>query len=93
MAKSKTKSEPSRLLSRAEVLEIVGVTYPTLWAWVRDGHFPAARVLGFKKTEGNKGGRVAWLESRGPGVDRVAAEAISEGHEADGGRVNDYFGG
>ena len=63
MAKSKTKSEPSRLLSRAEVLEIVGVTYPTLWAWVRDGHFPAARVLGFKKTEGNKGGRVAWLES------------------------------
>ena len=60
MAKSKTKSEPSRLLSRAEVLEIVGVTYPTLWAWVRNGHFPAARVLGL---EGNKGGRVAWVES------------------------------
>lgn len=25
-------SEPGRLLSRTEVLEIVGVTYPTLWA-------------------------------------------------------------
>lgn len=51
-------SEPGRLLSRAEVLAIVGVTYPTLWWWVKEGHFPAPRVLGFKGTKG----RIGWVE-------------------------------
>jgi predicted DNA-binding transcriptional regulator AlpA len=52
-----------RLLSRAEVLEIIGVSYPTLWFWVKKGHFPAPRVLGLKTTDGNKGGRICWVES------------------------------
>ena len=49
-----------RMLSREEVLEIVGVTYPTIWAWVRDKHFPAPRRLGFTK---HQQGRIGWLES------------------------------
>jgi prophage regulatory protein len=43
-----------RLLSKAEVLERVGRTFPTIWAWMRAGKFPRARDLG---------GRPAWLES------------------------------
>jgi predicted DNA-binding transcriptional regulator AlpA len=35
-----------RLLSKAEVLQIVGVSFPTIWAWMRAGKFPRARVIG-----------------------------------------------
>jgi predicted DNA-binding transcriptional regulator AlpA len=35
------------------VLERVGRTFPTIWAWMRAGKFPRARDLG---------GRPAWIE-------------------------------
>jgi predicted DNA-binding transcriptional regulator AlpA len=43
-----------RLLSRPEVLSIVGVTYPTIWAWMRAGTFPRSVVIG---------GKSAWIAS------------------------------
>jgi predicted DNA-binding transcriptional regulator AlpA len=43
-----------RLLSKPEVIDRVGVTYPTIWQWMREGKFPRSRELG---------GRSAWLES------------------------------
>jgi len=44
-----------RLLSKAEVLERVGgVTFVTLWGWMREGKFPAARSLG---------GKSVWVEA------------------------------
>jgi predicted DNA-binding transcriptional regulator AlpA len=51
-----SKREPPevRLLSKAEVLERVGRTFPTIWTWMQQGKFPRARDLG---------GRPAWLES------------------------------
>src|SRR5262245_17418457 len=56
--KAKTKpSNPSsdtRLLSKSEVLAIANVTYPTLWAWMRNGTFPRSRVAG---------GRSMWLST------------------------------
>jgi prophage regulatory protein len=45
----------TRLLSRREVMDITGVSYPTLWSWMRQGKFPRARKLGNLK--------VAWVES------------------------------
>ena len=42
-----------RLLSKAEVVERVGRTFPTIWLWMQQGKFPRARDLG---------GRPAWLE-------------------------------
>jgi prophage regulatory protein len=57
---SPTKS--ARLLSRREVIDRVGVSYPTLWSWMRAGKFPRSRVVG---------GKVAWLESE---IDRWIAE-------------------
>ena len=36
----------TRLLSKAEVLAIANVTYPTLWAWMRAGRFPRSRIAG-----------------------------------------------
>jgi predicted DNA-binding transcriptional regulator AlpA len=38
----------TRLLSKSEVLAIVGVTYPSLWAWMRAGSFPRSRIVGGK---------------------------------------------
>lgn len=35
-----------RFLSKAEVLQKVGRTYPTLWQWMREGKFPRARQCG-----------------------------------------------
>ena len=43
-----------QLLSKPEVLDRVGVTYPTLWAWMRQGKFPRSRELG---------GKAAWIEA------------------------------
>jgi predicted DNA-binding transcriptional regulator AlpA len=49
------RSPPSeRLLSKAEVLRITGVTFPTIWAWMRQGRFPRARIVG---------GKSMWLAS------------------------------
>jgi predicted DNA-binding transcriptional regulator AlpA len=39
---------PLRLLDRDQVCEIVNVTFPTLWAWMRSGKFPRSRVAGAK---------------------------------------------
>lgn len=47
---------PVRLLSRQEVVDRVGVTFPTIWDWMRRGMFPRSRQLG-------DGGRSAWVES------------------------------
>ncbi len=37
--------EGARLLSKAEVLYRVGVTFPTVWKWMRQGKFPRSRSL------------------------------------------------
>jgi prophage regulatory protein len=46
---------PPRLLSRAEMLRRVALTYPTVWKMMIAGTFPRGRAIG--------NGRVAWLES------------------------------
>jgi prophage regulatory protein len=43
-----------RLISKAEVCDRVGKTFPTVWLWMRQGRFPQARDCG---------GRPAWVES------------------------------
>lgn len=43
-----------RLLGKAEILAITGVTFPTIWAWMRAGAFPRSRVCG---------GKSMWLSS------------------------------
>jgi predicted DNA-binding transcriptional regulator AlpA len=42
-----------RLLSKMEVCDLTGRTFPTIWAWMRQGKFPAARELN---------GRPVWVE-------------------------------
>jgi prophage regulatory protein len=44
----------SKLISKAEVVERIGVSFPTIWAWMRAGKFPRARELR---------GRPAWIEN------------------------------
>jgi predicted DNA-binding transcriptional regulator AlpA len=39
---------PPQLLFRRDVLRIVGVTYPTIWAMMRKGTFPRSRICGGK---------------------------------------------
>jgi predicted DNA-binding transcriptional regulator AlpA len=59
---SSTKKAPAtqveaasqRLIFRPDVLDRVGVTYPTVWKMMRNGTFPRSRVIG---------GRTAWIEA------------------------------
>jgi predicted DNA-binding transcriptional regulator AlpA len=44
--------EGTRLLSRAEVIELTGVSGVTLWSWQRAGKFPRSR---------NLHGKAVWL--------------------------------
>jgi predicted DNA-binding transcriptional regulator AlpA len=41
-----------------EVLELLGISYPCLFGWIRDGKFPPGRSIGTGKK-----GHVAWIES------------------------------
>jgi predicted DNA-binding transcriptional regulator AlpA len=43
-----------RLLSKRQVLDRVGASYPTIWHWMTVGRFPRSRTVG---------GKVMWLES------------------------------
>ena len=38
----------SRLFGKHEVCAVVGVTFPTIWTWMRAGAFPRSRVVGGK---------------------------------------------
>jgi prophage regulatory protein len=51
-------SRHTQLLSKAEVLKRVGVSYPTIWKWMQQGKFPRSRLLG----EPSKTAKVAWYE-------------------------------
>jgi prophage regulatory protein len=42
-----------RLIYKAEVLDRVGLSYTTIWNWMRQGRFPRSRAVG---------GRSAWFE-------------------------------
>jgi predicted DNA-binding transcriptional regulator AlpA len=44
----------NRLLSRAEVIELTGVSGVTLWTWQRQGKFPRSR---------NLNGKAVWLSA------------------------------
>ena len=37
-----------QLLSRQEIMAVTGLSYPTLWQWMREGKFPSARIVGGK---------------------------------------------
>jgi predicted DNA-binding transcriptional regulator AlpA len=69
----------TRLLSKPEVLAIANVTYPTLWAWMRNGTFPRSRVCG---------GRSMWLSTEvdawiaGLPIRRLKGDAAAELNKA-----------
>lgn len=42
----KTAASPERLMGKAEILALTGVSYPCLWEWMREGRFPRSRVIG-----------------------------------------------
>ncbi|MGA7310498.1 MAG: AlpA family phage regulatory protein [Pseudolabrys sp.] len=44
----------ARLISRGEVIGRTGLSYPTIWQWMREGKFPRSRDVG---------GRAMWLAS------------------------------
>jgi prophage regulatory protein len=43
-----------RLLSKYDVIDRIGVSYPTLWDWMCKSKFPRSRELG---------GKICWLAS------------------------------
>ncbi len=45
--------ETDRLLTKAEVLEITGFSYSSIWSWMRSGRFPRSLAVS---------GRVRWRE-------------------------------
>jgi predicted DNA-binding transcriptional regulator AlpA len=49
-----TSIPPPRFIDKKQVVERVGVSYPTIWKWMRAGTFPRARVIGEKSV---------WLEN------------------------------
>lgn len=50
-------SKPEKILTRADVVDRVGVSYVTLWTWMQEGKFPLARGLS------GDAGKIGWLEN------------------------------
>ena len=48
-----------RLVFKAELLERLGISFPTLWKWMRANEFPRARICGGK----SGGGKSCWLSN------------------------------
>jgi prophage regulatory protein len=71
---------PPRLLSRAEMLKRVALTYPTVWKMMIENRFPRGRAIG--------NGRVAWLESEIEGwIENLPRQRL-KGDEGNGGNEN-----
>ena len=51
---------PYKLLTKQEVLDLLGVSHVTLWNWIRKGHFPEAVVLG---PEGGHRSTQKWIDT------------------------------
>ena len=49
---------PIKLISKDEMLAMVGVSYAAIWGWIKEGKFPPGRSIGFGKR-----GHVAWVKS------------------------------
>jgi predicted DNA-binding transcriptional regulator AlpA len=64
VAMAKVTADGACFLTRAEVLEVVGVTYPALWQWMRDGKFPLAREIGNRRIGWLSSEVAAWMKSR-----------------------------
>jgi predicted DNA-binding transcriptional regulator AlpA len=47
-AKPSATSPTVRLLDKHQIVAITGVTYPTVWSWMRAGTFPRSRIVGGK---------------------------------------------
>ncbi len=35
-----------RLLDKADILVLTGMSFPTIWSWMRRGQFPRSRIIG-----------------------------------------------
>jgi prophage regulatory protein len=70
-----------RFIFRSELTDIVGVSYVTIWNWMRAGTFPRGRDIG---------GRTAWIESEVAAwiasrpIRRLKGDERSDGPEATG---------
>ena len=53
-----------RLLSRKQVLETVGLSYPTLWRMMRECQFPRSVVIGSNRVAWYAAEVDEWLGSR-----------------------------
>ncbi len=64
MPDNRKEDRPCRILTRAQVLELVPLSYATIWALIRRGEFPraikiTATRVGWKEPEIG-----AWIEAR-----------------------------
>jgi predicted DNA-binding transcriptional regulator AlpA len=57
-AKSYSERNSIRLIFKPELLRLIGVSYGSIFSWMRAGKFPLAREIG----PGGRATKIAWLE-------------------------------
>ena len=62
--KPRSVDAPLKMLRTGQVLALLNVSRPTLWAWRRRGLFPAPRRVGPNVIAWPEAEVAAWLESR-----------------------------
>jgi predicted DNA-binding transcriptional regulator AlpA len=53
-----------RLVSRKEVLGIIGISNATLWRWIKSGRFPTPLKIGARKVAWRTSIVTSWIEAR-----------------------------
>jgi prophage regulatory protein len=64
MSAPKEESTGTVFLSKAQVLDKIPVTAPTLWNWVRQGKFPKPRAISSNKVVWIQEEVEEWMRSR-----------------------------
>ena len=79
--------ETDRLLTKAEVLEITGFSYSSIWSWMRSGRFPRSLAVS-GRVRGREREIQAWLETlprqRLKGDDPASEPGGPDQHELQG---------
>ena len=74
--------ETDRLLTKAEILEITGFSYSSIWSWMRSGRFPRSLAVS---------GRVRWREREiRAWLENLPRQRLKGDPPSDPGRQDDY---
>ena len=81
MEEKASELRPCRLLNRGQLLDVIPLSYPTIWNLMRRDLFPRAIVVGKAKLAWREDEILQWINSRPRQILKDECEADTESNE------------